>query len=238
MEKSLCTIAEVMPEKLNAMVKIVMNQMGITDPNEAVRRINSREWIVSEAVRRWYEQNGVIRFTLPPTTGMTGPQWCEHFGKRGICIGDEAKFVLHSDAFKPTKDVVNEIAVLKGVLFRDNKRITKHIRAGAYAGEFTGGQKLCDPHAEVACLIRDLFTDGEIEAMGLRWILVMHKPIENSGGGPRLLSADRYDDGPWMGAACARSDGQWSRAGGFAFVASQVGALDSVTQDQSSETQS
>lgn len=40
-------IAEVLPGKLNAMVKNIMAQMGIKDdPNEAVRRINACEWVV------------------------------------------------------------------------------------------------------------------------------------------------------------------------------------------------
>ncbi len=46
-------IAKVEPGKLNALVKNLMRQMNITDPNEAVRRINSGEWIVSQSVRRW-----------------------------------------------------------------------------------------------------------------------------------------------------------------------------------------
>jgi hypothetical protein len=44
-------IAEVMPGQLNAMVKNVMGQMKINDPNEAVRRVNSGEWIVSKVAK-------------------------------------------------------------------------------------------------------------------------------------------------------------------------------------------
>ena len=40
-------IAEVMPGRLNALVKNLMRQMGIEDPNEAVRRVNAGEWVVS-----------------------------------------------------------------------------------------------------------------------------------------------------------------------------------------------
>lgn len=42
-------IAEVLPGKLNALVKNLTRQMGITDPNEAVRRVNAGEWTVVQA---------------------------------------------------------------------------------------------------------------------------------------------------------------------------------------------
>jgi hypothetical protein len=42
-------IADVTTGKLNAMVKNIMGRMKIDDPNEAVRRVNSGEWVVSEA---------------------------------------------------------------------------------------------------------------------------------------------------------------------------------------------
>jgi hypothetical protein len=46
------TIPGLTTEQLNAMVKEMMRQMDIADPNEAVRRINSGEWIVeTEKIR-------------------------------------------------------------------------------------------------------------------------------------------------------------------------------------------
>lgn len=57
-------IAEVMPGKLNALVKNLMHQMDLTDPNEAVRRINSGELALSEPYRQWRERYNVI-FTSP-----------------------------------------------------------------------------------------------------------------------------------------------------------------------------
>ena len=38
--------ARVYPGKTNALVKNLMRQMGISDPNEAVRRMNAGEWVV------------------------------------------------------------------------------------------------------------------------------------------------------------------------------------------------
>ena len=43
-------IAEVFPGRLNALVKNLMSQMAISDPNEAVRRVNAGEWVVIKVV--------------------------------------------------------------------------------------------------------------------------------------------------------------------------------------------
>ena len=39
-------IADVLPGKLNALVKNLMRQTGETDPNEPVRLVNSGEWVI------------------------------------------------------------------------------------------------------------------------------------------------------------------------------------------------
>ncbi|MEK7636692.1 MAG: hypothetical protein AAB362_03325, partial [Patescibacteria group bacterium] len=75
--------------------------------------------------------------------------------------------------------------------------------------------------AELACLIREKFTDKEIEAMGLWYIVAMHEPINDSDGGPSLLGADRYGDGRWLSAYYGRPGIGWSRDYGFAFAVSQ-----------------
>jgi hypothetical protein len=123
--------------------------------------------------------------------------------------------VLRSPDFKPTSGVTTEVAVLKGMLFEDNDRITKKIRAEA------DKRKLSKPNAELACLIREKFTDKEIEAMGLWYIVAMHEPINDSGGEPSLLNASRYDVGRWLGAYYGRPGSRWGRDSGFAFAVSQ-----------------
>ena len=208
-------IAEVATGKLNALVKNIMRQTGTSDPNEAVRLVNSGEWILTIPVRRWREQDGVIYFSVT-SNGMTGPQWIEHFEKKGIQLSKWAKDVLLSPDFKPTNGVTTEVAVLKGMLFEDNDRVTSKIRAEA------GKRKLVKPNAELGCLIRDMFTDEEIAAMGLVWIVAFHEPIKDSDGDPCLLSADRYGAGRWLSACYGGPGIRWGRGGGFAFAVSQV----------------
>ena len=208
-------IAEVMPGKLNALVKNIMLQTGEIDPNEAVRLVNSGEWVVSKPIHSWREEDGVIYFSVT-SDGTTGEDWISRLESKGFRVGVYAKQALRSSDFKPTNGVTTEVAVLKSMLFEDNDRITKKIRAEA------DKRKLSKPNAELACLIREEFTDKEIEAMGLWYIVAMHESINDSDGAPFLLSARRGGGGPRLNAYGGRPGIGWCRGGGVAFAVPQV----------------
>jgi hypothetical protein len=166
---------------------------------------------------KWREQDGVIYLSVT-SDGTTGPEWIKRLEKKGFRLSDYAKSVLRSPDFKPTKGVTTEIAILKGMLFEDRDRITSNIR------DLATQRKLTTPNAEVACLIRENFSDEDIEAMGLIWIVTMHEPIKDSDGDPSLLCAHRRGAGRWLYAYYdGPPDDGWGREGGFAFVVSQVG---------------
>jgi hypothetical protein len=197
--------------QLNAIVKLLQKQAG----EDAVERFLRGELTVSEPVRSWREQDGVIYFSVT-SNGKTGEEWIAYLEGKKLEVGKYAKSVLRSSDFKSTSGVTTEIAVMKGILFADQVRITSHIRDEAERRKFT------KPNAEIACLIRDKFTDKEIEAMGLWAIVAMHDPIEDSDGDLRLLGADRnvndYDLHAFRGGPGSR----WDREDGFAFSVEQV----------------
>ena len=202
------------PDVTLGRVEAVWNKLG---GEEGVDCFLRGELTVSEPARRWREQDGVI-FFLVTSDGTTGDEWIKRLEDKDFRVSDYAKSLLRSPDFKPTSGVTHEIAVLKGMLFKDDDLITEKIRAEA------DKRKLGKPNAEVACLIREAFTDEEFEAMGLWGIVAMHEPINDSDGGPDLLSARRGGGGRWLGADYAEPGSRWVRGGGFAFVASQVGA--------------
>jgi hypothetical protein len=199
--------ADLTAGQLNAIVK----KLGGAD---AALKFLRGELTVSEPTRNWREKDNIIYFKVC-SDGTTGPEWIERLEGKGFHIGDYAKGVLWNIDFEPTSGVTTEVAVLKGVLFEDNERITKNIRAIA------AKRTLKTPNAEIACLIREKFTDEEIKAMGVPWIVVMHKPIKDSGDDPGLLYAN--PDDRWLDAFYGRPDLGWGREGGFAFAVSQVG---------------
>ncbi len=88
-----------------------------------------------------------------------------------------------------------------------------------------------------------MFTDEEIVAMGLYYILAMHEPIKDSDGGFALLCADPGDvdlsyittmqtltkticadlgNCRWLSARYGNPDGRGVRGGGYVFAVSQV----------------
>ena len=194
--------------QLNAMVK----KLG--GPDAAMKFLRG-ELIVCESTCSWRERDGVIYLTVT-SDGTTGPEWIDRLAKKGFRIGTYAESVLRSTDFKPTTGVTYEIAVLKGMLFNDSDRITKKIRAEAAT------RKLTAPNAEVACLIRENFSDKELETMGLYWVVVMHEPIKDSDGDLELLIVNRCNDGSWLDTDCDNPGDRWDRIDGFAFVVSQA----------------
>jgi hypothetical protein len=186
----------------------IVNKLG---GEEAAERFLRDELAISEIKRAWHEEDGVIYFDVT-SDGTTGEQWIARLKEKGYRVGDYASQVLRSSDFVPTTGVTTRIGVIKGEFFADDKRITKLIRAEADGRDF---QK---PHAEVACLIREKFTDEEIKAMGLTWIVAMHEPIKDADGHPFLLSASRFGGGWWLRAYWGSPDFGWGRASGFAFA--------------------
>jgi hypothetical protein len=174
--------------------------------------VNGQAKIIYPACK-WREENGVIRFSVT-SDGITGEQWITRLKSQGIRVSNYAKSILRSKSFRSGKPTVYKIAVLKGELFSDDKRITKNIRAEAKR------RKLGTPNAEVACLIREAFSDEDLKVMGLNWLVTMHKPIKDSVGNPILLDADRYDDDSWLGAHDDDPGDKWDHSCGFAFVVS------------------
>jgi hypothetical protein len=193
-------------------IEAIINKLGGYDM--ALRFLRD-ELSVSTPSRSWREEDGVIYFSVT-SDGTTGEDWITRLESKGFRVGDYANQVLRSLDFKPTNGMTTEVAVLKGMLFGDNDRITKKIRVEA------DKRKLSKPNAELACLVREKFTDKEIEAMGLWYIIVMHEPINDSDGGPVLLDADRDGGGRWLGACHVGPVGRWGRGRGFAFAVSQV----------------
>jgi hypothetical protein len=193
-------------------IEAVVNKLGGMD---GMNKFLRGELIVSEPTRSWREEKGVIYFSVT-SDGTTGEEWIARLESKGFLVGDYAKSVLRSKSFKPTTGITYEIAVLKGEFFSDSDRITKTIRKEAK------NRKFSTPSAEVACLIREKFSDKELEAMRLYWIVAMHEPIKDSDGDPLLLFALRDDYVSWFCTGYAYPDDGWNRSGGFAFVVSQV----------------
>ena len=189
---------------------LASGELIVSKPILVEREYSNHSWNHS-----WREENGVIYF-LVTSDGTPGPDWIKRLKAKGFQIGDYTKSVLCSPDFKPTFGVATEVAILKGILFSNNDRITKKICNEAER------RNLVKPNLEVACFIREKFTDEEIEAMGLWWVVTMHEPVKDSSDDPYLLGVSRDDGGHWLYACSVRPGLRWAHKCGFAFVFSQV----------------
>ena len=162
------------------------------------------------------DDEGNIHFTLT-SNGLTREQWETHLEHRGCRIGDSARNVLRCASKAPTNGVTYNIVVRPGKSISNSDRITKKIRAAA---DKKGWVK---PHWEVACLIRDTFTNEQLEKLGIGlWCIVtMHEHIKDSDGHQSLLESSRVIDSRELDACSSKSSGRWDRGDGFAFVVLQ-----------------
>lgn len=161
---------------------------------------------------------GVIRFAVT-SEGTTGPQWIERLLRNGKRIGDYGMSALLSPDFMPTIGITTNMVVLPGTMFfqEENRATTMQIREAARTQ-----WNAISPNAEVACLIRERFSDKDLEAMGLVYIAVCHEPIRVYGchvpGHPNILNVSRHGYGHWLDAFCGKPDQRWDRHGGFGFA--------------------
>jgi hypothetical protein len=187
--------------------------LGVADGTHRILPVS----IFDSMILTWREKGEVIYFSVT-SDGTTGEQWIIRLETAGYRVSEHARSLLLSPKFKPTTGITTEIAVLKGKLFTDSERITRKIRLEAQKLNLTK----IEIGPEVACLIQIMFSDEDIKDMGLWWIVVMHKPIKDGGGHPRLLRVIRGSVGPWLRTYYGQSDIGWDRNGGFAFAISQT----------------
>lgn len=173
--------------------------------------------LTAPSTTAWTVDNeGNIHFTLT-SNSFSREQWEQYLDRGGWRIRDFARQVLRRASIAPTNARTYRIVVRPSKNISDNDRITKKIRAHA---EERGWLK---PHWEVACLIRDKFTDEELESMGMLYIVTMHEPIKDLIGVTRLLASSGGDGGRWFYAYHDTPEAYWHGFGGFAFELSQVG---------------
>jgi hypothetical protein len=169
--------------------------------------------------RRWWKsEDGLIHF-LVTSDGTSGKELVERLEEKGHGVSKYAKSVLFSPDFRSTKGITSNVCVVPGSFFASDPT-TREVRQELDRRGLTHGKVI---NAELACLIREKFSNKDLAEMGLWWIVAMHEPIKDSDEDPCFLGADRqggglldtYYDGP---------GGGWSRYGGFAGVVSQAAA--------------
>ena len=160
--------------------------------------------------------DGTITFTVT-SDGTTGLEWIDRLKAAGHKVNDYAEQLLRSSDFVPTNGMTTKSVVLLNKLWTtDSNRLTKNIRAEA------DKRKQVKPNAEVACLVRKMFTNEEIRSMGLLRLVIMHESIKDADGRSGLLAVSADDSESWLDAFWDSPAYQWSSQSGFVFAVPQV----------------
>ena len=152
---------------------------------------------------------------------FTGAEEISRLGATGVQVSTCAEQILKSDDYHQNhrlKDGVRyEVVIIPGMEIKGG-RTTADVKA--YAKRF--GYAVLT--AGMVPSIRLSLTNEQMEKeMGGIWYITgLHNPIKDSGGDPRVLSADRCDGGSWLHAYWDRPGHGWRDYGAFAFLVPQV----------------
>ena len=169
--------------------------------------------IINDVPPRWREENDVIYLTVTLDQPTSSEEWIERMEKRGV--GSYAKTAFPARDFKCSFVGMYKIAILKGSLFDDDDRGAQKIFAKA------DEMKLVKANADIACLIREQFSDEEIQTMGLWWIITLLASYSNAYTSQCLLTTHGGGGGRWLHAYDVYPKNRWNRECGFVFLDSR-----------------
>ena len=128
------------------------------------------------------QTDGTVTFKVK-SDGTTGEGWIARLQAVGHIVRGDAKKVLRSSAFVPTKKGTIHNLTLLPYRFLGWGRLHKM----ANVREKAKGLQLSMPHPEVAPLICTMFSIEDIRGIGLADLIVVHDSIEVADGRRSLL---------------------------------------------------
>ncbi len=195
------SVSKPSPEKLLAMYKTLDNQ------TKEIRRQFEEGVLTPADIQAVIEHRGQVIVVV--SDGLPVEQSITNLKTAGFDVWPEAKFIMRSGVV--TNGVTYRVGIINGDEFEDNVRTTENIRKEADRRRWT------EPPAELARLLLEKLSDEDLR-MGLWLLMVMHKPIPDSDGNPRLLGLGRDGGGRKLDAYYGRPVDGWGRRCGFAFL--------------------
>ncbi len=179
--------------------------------SEALLRLASDEKAQDEIVAVLaHLASQTVKVLWTVTSDGTNAAVLEAVGRK---VSSWAKDVMSKPQFVVTNGKTYRLVVIRGDEFAtDAERTTANICAEAVR------RRYLEPPAEVAALLRKKFTQEEL---GFPYVVVMHKPITDSDGYPRLLALRRGGYGEWLDVRYDNPDERWRREDVFVFLAPQ-----------------
>jgi len=154
---------------------------------------------VTPTTTKWKkDEDGNIRFTLT-SNGFTKYQWEDYLKRYAWHIGGRAeRMLLNYASESPTNGVVYNVVVYPSKNYDHRAKSIMMEQIRAVAKKYNWGK----PHWEVACLIRNAFSDIQFEQMGIKTIVIMHEPF-------RMVDAGFPDGDPTVFSCHGGGAGRW-----------------------------
>lgn len=162
------------------------------------------------------EEECLLQYSVPVEARGSGAERVKDLRAKGYRVGTGTEDSIISPQFTVTPLGTTNIVIVKGRLFEDQDRITASIR------KYAENRGLQNPNPDIACVIREMVSDKEIEVMGLDWIVCMHEPIvkkREDSEELNLLVVSRTGEGNVLLQYSGEPEVSWSAYDGFAFIA-------------------
>jgi hypothetical protein len=155
----------------------------------------------------WREESNFIYFSVR-SDGITARRRSKN---ADFSLDNRTEEILRLRGNELTKGVTYNMVILKGALFDDDKRTMKRALEIATLCNWT------IPNIETVSLMREKFSDEDMEGMGLWRIFAAHEPFKNY-----FLYVDRNGYVRWLRACCNDfCEEERILEDGFVFIVSQ-----------------
>jgi hypothetical protein len=168
-------------------------------------------------------EHGQICFEVT-TLGLTGPEWLQRLTTGGHTVAALAKNILSKYDYNQnhrykTGKTLKVFLVFGEETKEDYDRTAKNMKD--LASKQAGDQAVSDLKGELTFLLREKFTNEELEQLGVRYIVVPHTQIVDCEGYQNILLLYHLNDkSGGVDAGYDRPRDGWSVKDAFAFLVS------------------
>ena len=168
-----------------------------------------------------YTEKGYRIYFEVNTLGLTAEEWEVRLESKGHKLSDRARDILskpdYNEKHRYEPNQTLKVALIRGKeIKKDSERLNKNLKAIAvkdFSETSVSGLK-----GELALLIREKFSNKELEEMDLWYIAVLHEPIIDSAGDPRVLDSRLGGGESWVSTRFGNESDDWFDNGAFAFL--------------------
>lgn len=196
-------------------VNAIVKKLG---GHEGALKLLRGELIVIDPKRPNRNEKGFFYFSVE-SDGATGEEWITRLLKKGFVLDEYSKRALRSSNFVPSRGVKTEVALMHPTYIEHSERTMGRICSEAKQ------RMLSSADLELACLIREKLSDGQIRKMDLECVVVMHEPFPGKDCDTSFIAVTLPGSGV-LGSGlceywCKSPETPSSTDTGFAFVLSR-----------------